>query len=255
MKVLAVLSQKGGVGKTTLATCLAVAAEASGKHTAIFDLDPQATASFWKDVRKSDTPAVESIQAVRLPAMLKAAEAAGADLAIIDGAAVARDIAFQAAKCADFVLLPTKAAVFDSMSMIQTIDVIKQADKLFALVLNFVPPQGQETTDAITAAEQLNAPVCPVLIGNRKAFFRAQSAGLAAQEYDPGSKAADEINCLYEYTLIYLYNDEAADHANHQDQGELAAGSSRPSETGNAGATDANRNQRQPRQPAAHSPR
>ena len=148
--------------------------------------------------------------------MLKAAEAAGADLAIIDGAAVARDIAFQAAKCADFALIPTKAAIFDSMSMIQTIDVIQQAAKPFTLVLNFVPPQGQETADAITMAEQLNAPVCPVFIGNRKAFFRAQSAGLAVQEHDPDSKAADEINHLYSYILIHLYND-GVDHANHQD--------------------------------------
>ena len=69
MKVLAILSQKGGVGKTTLATCLAVAAEQAGKETAIIDLDPQATASFWKDVRQLDTPAVASIQPVRLAAM------------------------------------------------------------------------------------------------------------------------------------------------------------------------------------------
>src|SRR3546814_8251236 len=72
MKVLAILSQKGGVGKTTLATCLAVAAEQAGKVAAIIDLEPQATASFWKDVRQLDTPAVASIQPVRLPAMLKA---------------------------------------------------------------------------------------------------------------------------------------------------------------------------------------
>ena len=51
MKVLAVLSQKGGVGKTTLATSLAVAAETAGKSVALIDLDPQATASFWHDTR------------------------------------------------------------------------------------------------------------------------------------------------------------------------------------------------------------
>lgn len=56
MKVLAILSQKGGVGKTTLATCLAVAAEHAGKETAIIDLDPQATASFGRTCASSTRP-------------------------------------------------------------------------------------------------------------------------------------------------------------------------------------------------------
>jgi len=206
MKVLAILSQKGGVGKTTLATCLAVSAERDGKTAAIFDLDPQATASFWLDVRDVQTPAVVSIQAVRLSAMLKAAEEAGTDLAIIDGAAVARDIAFEAAKAADFVLIPTKTAVFDTMSMMNTIDIVKQQHKPFSIVLTFVPPAGQETEDAIKAASELNSSICPVHIGNRKAYFRAQSTGKAVQEYEPTGKAAREIAALYDYTCIHLYN-------------------------------------------------
>ena len=205
MKVWAILSQKGGVGKTTLATCLAVAAEAEGKKTAIFDLDPQATASFWLDVRNQEAPAVISIQSVRLPAMLKAAAEAGTDLAIIDGAAVARDVAFEASQSADYVLIPTKTAVFDTMSMMHTIEIVRQQDKPFSIVLTFVPPLGQETGDAISAAAQLNASICPVHIGNRKAFFRAQSEGKAVQEYEPNGKAADEIARLYDYTCIQLY--------------------------------------------------
>lgn len=205
MKILAILSQKGGVGKTTLATCLAVAAEAEGKKTAIFDLDPQATASFWLDVRNQEAPAVISIQSVRLPAMLKAAAEAGTDLAIIDGAAVARDVAFEASQSADYVLIPTKTAVFDTMSMMHTIEIVRQQDKPFSIVLTFVPPLGQETGDAISAAAQLNASICPVHIGNRKAFFRAQSEGKAVQEYEPNGKAADEIARLYDYTCIQLY--------------------------------------------------
>ena len=51
MKVLSVVSQKGGVGKTTLATALAVQATAEGKNAVMFDLDPQASATFWKDTR------------------------------------------------------------------------------------------------------------------------------------------------------------------------------------------------------------
>ena len=219
MKVLAVLSQKGGVGKTTLATCLAVAAEADGKSTSIFDLDPQATASFWKDVREAESPAVVSIQPVRLKAMLTAAEDAGAELVVIDGPAVARDVAHMAAEVADFVLIPTKAAVFDTMSMTQTINVVKQAQTPFAIVLNFVPPQGQETADAIALAGSLAASICPVLIGNRKAYFRAQGQGLAVQEFAPSDKAAAEIARLYAYSRINLYNEGEA----HEQKAELAA--------------------------------
>ena len=207
MKTLAIISQKGGVGKTTLATCLAVAAETDGKKTAIFDLDPQATASFWKDIRKAETPAVASVHAIRLAAMQQAARDTGADLVIIDGAAVARDVAFDAAKVADFVLVPTKAAVFDTKAMTHTLDVVRQCDKPCSVVLTFVPPVGSEIEDAATTVAQLHAAICPVLIGNRKAYFRAQSTGLAVQEYEPHGKAATEISRLYAYTCIHLYGE------------------------------------------------
>lgn len=209
MKTLAIISQKGGVGKTTLATCLAVAAEQDGRKTAIFDLDPQATASFWKDIREAETPAVASIQAIRLPAMQKAARESNADLVIIDGAAVARDVAFEAARAADFVLIPTKTAVFDTISMTHTLEVVRQCEKPFSVVLTFVPPAGKETEDAVEAASALNASICPVQIGNRKAYFRAQSAGLAVQEYEPDGKAAAEITMLYTHTCIHLYGKDS----------------------------------------------
>lgn len=208
MKVLAVLSQKGGVGKTTLATCLAVAAEQDGKRTAIIDIDPQATASFWHDVREDETPAVISVQPVRIAAMIKACADAGTDLVIIDGAAVARDVTFEATRHADFVIVPTRTAVFDTMSMTQTLDVVRQQAKPHAVVLTFVAPQGRETADAIEAIAELGAPVCPVTIGNRKSFFRAQASGHAVQEFEPAGAAAGEIAKLYAYTGIALYNEE-----------------------------------------------
>ncbi|OED42086.1 phosphopantetheine--protein transferase [Chromatiales bacterium (ex Bugula neritina AB1)] len=206
MKVLAVLSQKGGVGKTTLATSLAVAAEADGKQVALIDLDPQATATFWHDTRHRETPAVVSIQPIRLSAVLNAAREQGTDLAIIDGAAVQREIAYDAAAVSDFVLVPTKPAVFDIKSMTETIRAIQQHDKPLAIVLNMIAPTGVENTDAFDAAAVLGVEICPVTIGNRKSFFRAQGQGLAAQEFEPHGKAAEEIDRLYAYTCIHLYN-------------------------------------------------
>lgn len=210
MKVLAVISQKGGVGKTTLATSLAVAAEADGKSVAVLDLDPQATATFWHDTRGKDTPAVVSIQPIRLAAVIKAAKEQGTDMVIIDGAAVQREIAYDAAAVADFVLVPTKPAVFDIKSMTDTISAIQQHNKPMAIVLNMIAPTGVENTDAFDAAEVLGVDICPVTIGNRKAFFRAQSEGLAAQEFEPNGKAAEEIQKLYTYTCIHLYKKQPA---------------------------------------------
>ena len=86
MKVIAVVSQKGGVGKSTLSLATAVAATAEGLAVAVIDLDPQVTASSWSDRREEETPVVISTQAARLPRVLEAAEGEGADLVVIDTA-------------------------------------------------------------------------------------------------------------------------------------------------------------------------
>jgi len=210
MKVLSIIAQKGGVGKTTLATCLAVEADKRGKRVLLIDLDPQATASFWGDVRqKPDNPAIMSIPPARLSAVLKAAESADTDLVVIDGAAVSKDIAFASAEVADFILVPFKASVFDINSVAQTVQLLKKVNAPYSLILTFVPPQGREIAEAKEIAESLDSPLCPIMVGNRKAYFRAQSSGLAVQEFEPSSKAASEIESVYTYTCIQLgMNDE-----------------------------------------------
>ena len=78
MKTLAIISQKGGSGKTTLAVHLAVAAELDGKSTVIVDLDPQASAAGWGDSRESDSPMVVTAPPARLASILDAARDNGA---------------------------------------------------------------------------------------------------------------------------------------------------------------------------------
>ena len=124
MKVISLISQKGGVGKTTLATALAVAAHQNGERPVLIDLDPQASASFWKDTRQDDAIAVTAVPAARIQHVLKAAESAGAQIAIIDTPPFAKDIAYEAAQHADFVLIPTRPAVLDVMAMTRTVELI-----------------------------------------------------------------------------------------------------------------------------------
>ena len=106
MKVIAVIAQKGGAGKTTLSIATAVAAVADGLSAAVVDLDPQATAANWSDRRKAESPVVISAQAARLPRILDAAADQGADLVIIDTAPRAEQGSLAAAKAADLVLVP-----------------------------------------------------------------------------------------------------------------------------------------------------
>lgn len=206
MKVISVISQKGGVGKTTIATALAVEAERHNKSCVIYDVDPQATASFWKDTREADSPAVVSVQPIRLKAMIDAAKETGTDIVFIDGPPVARDAAYEVSKVADLVLIPTKAAVFDTISMMQTIDIVREVNTPFEIILNFVPAQGREVSDALAASEELGAEICPIYLGNRKDHYKAQSVGLSAQEFSPKDKAAQEIISLYNHIARRVYN-------------------------------------------------
>lgn len=207
MKILAIISQKGGVGKTTLATALAVAAEADGKRAAVFDLDPQASATFWHDTRQDESPAVVSIAPARLQHVLKAAAESGCDIAIIDAPPFAKDIAYEAAQRADFILIPTRPAVLDVMAMTRTLELVSHYGKPAAVVLTFCPVQGREIADTEDAIGQLGAALAPVRVHNRVAYSRAQQTGLTAQEFEPGGKAAEEIKQLYAYTCMHLYSD------------------------------------------------
>src|SRR5260370_26084667 len=84
MKTIAIVSQKGGVGKTTVALHLAVAGERDGKITVIIDLDPQASAATWKDLREEETPTVQPAQVNRLGVILEEAKKQGAAFVVID---------------------------------------------------------------------------------------------------------------------------------------------------------------------------
>lgn len=208
MKTIAIMSQKGGVGKTTIATAMAVAGALAGKTTAVFDLDPQGSAAFWKDTRGAETPAVVSVPPIRLAHMLKAAADAGTDLVVIDAPPVAKDIAYQAAEVADFILIPTKPAVLDLMAATETLKLIKRATeppKPSAVILTFCPMQGRELVDTEEAIRQMGAQLAPLRIHNRVAYSRAQQTGLTALEFEPDGKAANELRQLYAFVCMHVF--------------------------------------------------
>lgn len=205
MRVLAVIGQKGGSGKTTTALGLAVAAIFAGRDVAVIDLDPQITAANWSDRRGKDTPAVVSCQVSRLSQVLEVASREGADLAVIDTPGKSTDALIAAAKAADFVLMPIQPQLYDIETLASLRDVLTLAGNPPAAVLiNRAPIQGKRHIETQEAAAAEGFTVCPVVIFARAAHGDAGNLGLAAAEYEPSGKAAEEMGRLYEYSAISL---------------------------------------------------
>lgn len=199
MKTIAIIGQKGGTGKTTVTTALAVRAALDGKDVAIFDLDPQGSATQWAERRAGDNPAVVSCQVFMLEKMLAKAAEGGADLAFIDTPGKIEQAAIEAAKLADLVLIPVRATAFDLDALVQIRNLLAIAgDPPAYVVINATPVQGRRHEDARAVIEQMHhLQVAPVCLYQRNAYSDSIIAGQTASEYEPKGKAAAEINALF----------------------------------------------------------
>jgi chromosome partitioning protein len=202
MKTIAMVSQKGGAGKTTVAVHLAVCAELAGKRAAIIDIDPQASALEWQSRRQADTPEVIRATPEQLSGLLDQARANGADLVIIDTAPHSDRAAIVAAGLADLVLIPCRPAAFDVAAIGTTLGLLKlsKTTDRAAILLNAVPPRGAQTDEAAAGLAALTT-VVPVRLAHRAAYSHAVNDGRSVEEFEPHGKAAEEIRALYRWIM------------------------------------------------------
>ena len=218
MEIIAVTSQKGGVGKTTLVMNLAIAAGLDGLPTIVFDTDPQASAAAWHDRRKAsghpDQPMVISVQPSRLAPALKDAIADGYKLAIIDTPPNVTGDAVHISKAGDLVLVPVHPSALDLEAIQATLNITTMSGRPAVAVLNECKPFGNLTEDAralITDTYQF--PVAPQTIGDRTAFVHSASTGQGVVETEPSSKAAQEIGALWKWVKTALRDSRRAEAA------------------------------------------
>jgi chromosome partitioning protein len=198
MHVIAVISEKGGVGKTTVTLDLSVAAAGQGLFSAVLDTDPQGTASRWMDVRGSESPIVLSTHAVRLGPTLEQAKKQGINFVVVDTPPHSSIEAAEAAKRADLVLVPIEPHLFSLDTALKTAQLLKIAGAYPAV---FLINKAQAAVEHITG---LGLSVCPVVLHLRAAHRHATNEGKVAAEYQSSSKAAEEMSQLFAYCMTYL---------------------------------------------------
>ncbi len=207
MFTISVIGQKGGTGKTTVALGLAVAIARTGKTVAIIDLDPQASASKWKDRREDENPAVVSAQASRLSPTLDTAKTAGVDFVIVDTAGRNDDSALISARAADLVLIPTRSTIIELEVLPAARDLVMLAGNPPAfVVLNGVHPQASKQAEEVRATvhELYGLKVSPVHLCQRNSYSEAFVSGKTAQELDHEGKAAAELDGLYQFVREFV---------------------------------------------------
>lgn len=203
MQTIAIISQKGGAGKTTLALNLAAEAQRCGKVTLVIDTDPQASAFTWGDWRKGEPPDVIDCPPALLTSKHSAAEERGADLIVIDTPPHAEAAAVAAARVADLILIPCRPSALDLHAVKLTIDLAAQIKTpAFAVFSGGSPNAPRLHEEAETIIHSYGLKVAPQIIAERADFRAGMGAGMTAFEVDPNGKAAAEIIALWQWATL-----------------------------------------------------
>lgn len=191
-------SQKGGVGKTTLAGHLGVQASKTGNAVALLDTDPQGSLSDWWNVREDQQPVLAAVKMADLPEAIKTLADAGIQVLIIDTPPAVTETIRSVVSLADLVIIPTRPSPHDLRAVGKTVDIVNECGKRMLFVINGAANRARITTEAAIALSQHGA-VSPTVIYQRTDFASAMIDGRTVQEIDASGKSASEITELWNY--------------------------------------------------------
>ena len=202
--IVALLNQKGGVGKTTLALHLAGAWARQGCRVTVIDADPQGSALDWSEQRAKEGGArLFGVLGLARDTLHREAPeiARGVDHVVIDGPPRIAGLMRSALLAADLVLVPAQPSPFDGWASGEMLNLVREArifrpELLARFVLNRCAARtiiARETGDALA---EHDPPVLAARIGQRVAFADAARTGQLVFEVESGGAAAREITAL-----------------------------------------------------------
>ena len=205
MKTLVLGATKGGVGKTTLAAHLAVAATGSRfGPVAVIDLDKQASLTDWHSQRQAEQPILADVDG-GLRRTLSRLEAAGVGLVVIDCPPGHPATIATAVAVADLLIIPTQSSPTDLRAIGPTVDIAEQSGTPFAFVLNRAIARTKLVEQAAEALKR-HGPLAAIL-HQRVDFPAAMTDGRTAGELRRTGKAAAEIAALWRVVEARLRED------------------------------------------------
>lgn len=210
MKVISVLNQKGGSGKTTIATHIATCLQQKGNSVLLVDSDPQGSSRDWAAMRESGDLPVIGIDRPTLERDLKSL--AKKDFVVIDGAPQTADLAISAIKVSNFILIPVQPSPYDIWATSDLVDLVKQRieitdGKLKAVfVINRAIKGTKIGAEIRKALEEYDLPVLESVIFQRVSYPSSASMGKTVTELEPSSDGAKEIISLTNEILTFLEN-------------------------------------------------
>ncbi len=199
MHVMAVASQKGGSGKTTLAGHLGVAAEVAGSGpVALLDCDPQGSLAGWWNERKAETPLFVHTYISQLEDDIEKMRAAGVALLVIDTPPAITEMITDVVRVCDLVVIPTRPSPHDLRAAGATVDIVEHVGKPLVFVVNGAATRARITAEAAIALSQ-HGTVAPVTVHQRTDFAASMIDGRTVMELNPTGKSATEISTLWDY--------------------------------------------------------
>ena len=209
MPTIAVLNQKGGSGKTTIATHLARAYQLQGHSVLLVDSDKQGSARDWRAVDESNPTPVIGLDRTTLDKDLKSL--GKHDYVIIDGAPQATEIALSAIRASDFILIPVQPSPYDLWATANLIDLIKKRIEMTegklkaAFVISRLIKNTKIGVEVAEVLHEFEIPVLDSKIIQRICYPNSASMGKTVFETEKAnSEAVCEIKKLAEEIQTYF---------------------------------------------------
>ncbi len=204
MQVVALTSQKGGSGKTTLCGHLAVEAVRTGLGpVAVVDTDPQGSLRGWGRSRADTDPAVFAAAADELPDVLARLRNEGYKLVFVDTPPAVTSAIAEVVALSDLVVIPTRPSPHDLRAVGATVDIVEARGRAMIFVVNSATPRARITSEAAIALSQ-HGTVAPVTLHHRVDYAASMIDGRTVMEVNENSRSAKEVIALWEYVADRL---------------------------------------------------